>query len=301
MSRMLVLQATIFILMALGFFFKKKKIISREGQKNITDLVIYLILPCNIITSFLSELPGDAMAAALQILLISLVIQIIAVIYGKVLFAREGEDRKKCLRYGIICSNAGFLGSPVAEGIFGAGGLMLASVFLIPVRTMMWSEGIAIFTKETDIRATVKKVATHPCIIACVIGMLLMLTGAQVPAVILTPVQTIGRCNLAMSMMVIGMILAEIDPRTLWDPVVGIYTLHRLIIIPALVMLALHFLPVDPTVKGVSILLTAMPAGSTTSMLAAKYDVDPQFATKMVVFSTLLSIPAILIWSIILV
>ena len=42
MSRMLVLQATIFILMALGFFFKKKKIISREGQKNITDLVIYL-------------------------------------------------------------------------------------------------------------------------------------------------------------------------------------------------------------------------------------------------------------------
>ena len=107
--------------------------------------------------------------------------------------------------------------------------------------------------------------------------------------------------RIGVTVIVIGMILAEIDPRTLWDPVVGIYTLHRLIIIPALVMLVLHFLPVDPTVKGVSILLTAMPAGSTTSMLAAKYDVDPQFATKMVVFSTLLSIPAILIWSIILV
>ena len=95
MSRMLVLQATIFILMALGFFYKKKKIISREGQKNITDLVIYLILPCNIITSFLSELPGDAMAAALQILLISLVIQIIAVIYGKVDAATAKEIVEK--------------------------------------------------------------------------------------------------------------------------------------------------------------------------------------------------------------
>ena len=43
--------------------------------------------------------------------LISLVIQIIAVIYRKVLLPRRGEDREKCLRYGIICSNAGFLGA----------------------------------------------------------------------------------------------------------------------------------------------------------------------------------------------
>ena len=51
---------------------------------------------------------------------------------------------------------------------------------------------------------------------------------------------------------------------------------------------------------GVSVLLAAMPAGATTTMLAAKYDRDPQFATKLVVFTTLCSIPAIFIWSVIL-
>jgi len=41
-------------------------------------------------------------------------------------------------------------------------------------------------------------------------------------------------------------------------------------------------------------------AGTTTAMLADKYDSDPQFATKLVILSTLCSIPAICLWSLIL-
>lgn len=36
-------------------------------------------------------------------------------------------------------------------------GLMLASVYLIPQRIMMWSEGIAIFSGVSDKKATLKK------------------------------------------------------------------------------------------------------------------------------------------------
>ena len=43
-----------------------------------------------------------------------------------------------------ICSNADFLES-IAEGIYGAEGLVLASVYLIPQRIMMWSSGLAVF------------------------------------------------------------------------------------------------------------------------------------------------------------
>ena len=70
----------------------------------------------------------------------------------------------------MICSNAGFLGSPIAEGVFGAPGLMLASLYLIPQRIMMWSEGLAIYSGVSDKKSTIKKVVTHPCVIACVLG-----------------------------------------------------------------------------------------------------------------------------------
>ncbi len=297
MKEMLTLQITIFSVMATGFILKKIGLITTRGQKEITDLVIYLILPANIITSFLTEITSDTITDCAWIAVISIGIQIMALFYGNLFFAREGEDRMKCLRYGIICSNAGFLGNPVAEGVFGSAGLMLASVYLIPQRIMMWSEGIAIFSGVSDKKATLKKVATHPCVLACLIGFFLMIGRVSLPNVILNPIQTLGRCNTALSMMVIGMILADIDLKTILDKTVIRYTIHRLIVIPLIVYAVVRILPVSDLVRGVSVLLAAMPAGATTSMLAAKYDRDPAFATKLVVFSTLCSIPAIIIWS----
>ena len=201
------------------------------------------------------------------------------------------------LRYGIICSNAGFLGNPIAEGLYGATGLMLASIYLIPQRIMMWSEGIAIYSGISDKKETAKKVISHPCVLACIVGLILLLTQADIPEVILTPIQTIGRCNTALSMMVIGMILAEINIKEIVDKAVILYSLQRLVIIPLIIYVVLTIIPVSHLVRGLSVILAAMPAGATTSMLASKYDRDPVFATKLVVFSTLCSIPAIIIWS----
>ena len=76
------------------------------------------------------------------------------------------------------------------------------------------------------------------------------------------------------------------------------YTIHRLVIIPIMVYLVCRLLPVSRLVCGVSVLLAAMPAGATTSILAEKYQVDSPFATKLVIFSTLLSLPTICLWSI---
>lgn len=293
---MLNLQLTIFILLAAGFLVKRVKLVGSEGQKNITDLVIYLVLPCNIVTSFLNGTTVETLQDCLWVFLISTVTQGFCAVYGKILFRKYRDDHRRCLHYGTICSNAGFLGNPIAEGAYGSLGLMYASVYLIPQRIMMWSEGIAIFSGEGNWKAIAKKIAVHPCILACELGILLMLTGISPPAIILSPLQIIGRCNTALSMLVIGMILESVDLKTMVDKTVLHYTLQRLVIIPMLVYLFCLALNVGETVRGVCVLLAAMPAGATTSMLAAKYNMDPEFATKLVVFSTLCSIPAILIW-----
>ena len=298
---MLVLQITIFGTMLVGLLARKLGIVGPHARKDLTNLVIYIVLPCNILTSFLTELTNDLVKDCIEVLLISIGIQVFSVIYGKIIYRKESVSRSMNLRYGIICSNAGFLGNPVAEGLYGATGLMLASIYLIPQRFMMWSEGIAIYSGMSDRKQTIKKVATHPCIIACFIGLVLMLTKAEIPPVILSPVQTIGRCNTALSMMVIGMILAEISLNEIVEKAVILFTIQRLVIIPAIIFAVLTLLPVSHLTRGLSVILAAMPAGATTSMLASKYDRDPVFATKMVVFSTLCSIPAIIIWSAILI
>ena len=294
---MLVLQITIFGIMIVGLILRKAGIVSQEARKDLTSLVINIVLPCNIITSFITRLSANLIRECVTILLISVGIQIFCVLYGKILYSHERASRSMNLRYALICSNAGFLGNPIAEGLYGATGLMLASIYLIPQRIMMWSEGIAVYSGISNKKETVKKVISHPCVLACMIGLILMLTQADIPAVILTPIQTIGRCNTALSMMVIGMILAEISIKDIVDKTVILYSLQRLVIIPLIIYVILTILPVSHLVRGLSVILAAMPAGATTSMLASRYDRDPVFATKLVVFSTLCSIPAIIIWS----
>jgi len=100
--------------------------------------------------------------------------------------------------------------------------------------------------------------------------------------------------------MMIGMILSEMDVKNLVDLPIARFTVHRLILMPLIVYLACRLLGLSHLVTGVSTLLAAMPAGATTTMLASKYDRDPQFATKLVIFTTLCSIPAIVVWSMIL-
>ena len=300
MITLLTLQLTIFILVAVGFLMKKIHIIVPPGQKNINDLVIYLILPCNILHAFTQSAADGDFTNYLEILLISIGIQVFCVIYGKLMFRGEAEGRYKCLQYGTICSNAGFLGNPIAEGIYGMEGLVLASVYLIPQRIMMWSSGLAVFSGSSDKIKTLKKVVTHPCILACVLGMIMMVTGAQLPPGLDGAVTSVGNCNTAMSMMVIGMILADADPRTLVDKDIIFYTVLRLAVMPFLVWITCQLLGVDSLVKGVSVLLAAMPAGATTSILASKYDGDAEFAVKLVVFSTAASLISTPLWSMIL-
>ncbi len=300
MENLLVLEITIIGLIGIGVLMRKLHVVNVEGQKNITDLVINLILPCNIITSFIGKFQKDTFFACIAVFLISCAIQAFTALYGLIAYRRQSPARKKNLRYALMCSNAGFMGSTIAEGVFGAEGLMLASIYLIPQRVMMWSAGIAIFSGEADMKKTTKKVLTHPCVIACVIGIILMAGRITPPAFILTPLTTLGRCNTALCLLVVGMILSDANPREMVDKDILRYTVERLLLIPLVVFVVCRLLHMNQLTVGLSVLLCAMPAGASTGMLAAKYDQDPVFATRMILFSTLCSVPCIVLWTMLL-
>ena len=68
------------------------------------------------------------------------------------------------------------------------------------------------------------------------------------------------------------------------------FCLLRLIVFPLAVYAALYWLPLDRLLVSVSVLMTAMPAGSVTSILAEEYDCGDVFASELVFASTLFSV-----------
>ena len=228
-------------------------------------------------------------------------IQIGSSILGMFLYNHYGESRKKVLQYATICSNAGILGNPIAEGIFGQMGMMYASIYVIPQRIFMWSVGLTYFTEAPDKKTLCKKVATHPCILAVVIGFIMMVTQIQLPGVLNVTIKNIAGANTFLAMSLVGVILSRVKLTEIVDRDTIYYGFIRLVFIPLLVYIGCRLAAVDELVTGVSVVLAAMPAASTTAIIASKYKKDETFATRCVVSTTLLSLVTVPVWCLFLV
>ena len=181
------------------------------------------------------------------------------------------------------------MGNPVVQEIYGDQGLLLASIFLIPQRIVMWSAGISCFTNEKGKNA-LKKVMTHPCIIAVFIGVLIMITQLSFPQFVVKTIDVLSQCTTALSMLVIGSILSEINIKSVISKLSLYYSFIRLVFIPLLVLISCIIFKVPYLVTAVSVVLAGMPAGTTTAILAEKYNGDSKLAVRLVFISTLLSL-----------
>ncbi len=295
METQLLLVGKLFVLMGIGVLLRKRGMIPEEGKKLLTDLIINLILPCSIITSFLTEVTAERMRQTAVILVLSAGIQLASYFIGYFGYRHCKETHQPVMQYGTLCSNSGILGTPVAEGIFGAEGTLLAAVFLIPLRIVMWTLGMTFFTKEKG-EFPIKRILTHPCIVAVIIGIVLMLSGAPLLALATESLKTIGMCNTALSMILVGSIIADMDVKLLYHPDTLYFSAVRLVLLPLAVFLTCNLLKIDHLVRNVSVVLTAMPAGATTSILALKYGSDADFASACTALTTVLSLAAVPLW-----
>ena len=72
MEKLLSLDFSIFAMIATGFLIRKIRLVGKEAERVITDMVLYVILPCNIFNSFLQKNEGLSGGDFLAIFLISI-------------------------------------------------------------------------------------------------------------------------------------------------------------------------------------------------------------------------------------
>ena len=141
---------------------------------------------------------------------------------------------------------------------------------------------------------------THPCIAAVLIGIGLMLLRVPLPALVTESLKAIGVCNTALSMILVGSIVADMNMDLLHHRDTLYFSAVRLVLLPLAVLLVCNLLKVEVLVRNVSVILTAMPAGATTSILALKYGDDAAFASACTALTTVLSLIAVPIWCMVL-
>ncbi len=296
LSELFILQFMMFAEMFIGYLLCRMRILHAKDRTVFSKAVINLFLPCNIINSFLTNTGGNVLKDFLVVLIVSIAIQVFCSVLAKVLYNRKPAEHKPILQYATVCSNAGFLGNAVAEGVYGELGLLYGQIYLIPLRIVMWTAGISYFEGSTDFKSKIKKIITHPCIIAVFVGIVLMLSGIRVPSAVSRTLTSLGRCSTPLIMLFLGMVLAEAGFKGIISKETLSFSFLRLILIPAVVLLACVLFKVDSFITGLSVLLAAMPAGSTTSVLAEQYNTDVAFASNIVICTTIGSILLLPAW-----
>ena len=294
-SNLMGMQIFLLCLILVGLITAKARMVDEHARSAMTDLILNVFLPCNILSSFFgtkrSQLPSMGI-----ILAISLGTLIVSYILSKhVLYRRIEEEQKKVFLYATLISNASFIGNPIIESIYGLEALTYAAVYLVPLRAALWTVGLAIFAGG---KGNIKKVIFHPCLIATYLGIMVMITEFDPPALVARFVFSIGNCTTPLSMMVVGCILGLVEVKKLFAKVTVYYAFIRLVLIPLLLLGILMIFRPDPVISGVSVILSGTPAGVTTSILAEKYKGDSELASKIVFVSTLLSMASIpgLVW-----
>ncbi len=290
------MQGMLFMVMMLGMALKRAGVVKESGKTLLTDLVINVTLPASILKSFQMEFDRQILKSCMVICIVAVLIQIGSYLLGMVLYPGVCDSRKKVLQYATICSNAGILGNPIAEGIFGGLGLLYASVYVIPQRVFMWSVGLTYFTEAPDKKTLVKKVLSHPCILSVFVGFAIMVFQVPLPGFLSLTIKNVAAANTFLAMMLVGTILADVHIRELPGRETLYYSFVRLFLVPFLVFLGCRLSGVDSLVTGVSVILSGMPAASVTAVLAAKYNKDEIFATKCVVLTTLISMLTVPVW-----
>ena len=123
-----------------------------------------------------------------------------------------------------------------------------------------------------------------------------MLTQFQLTEVIGNTLSYISRCTTPITMIFTGTLLADIGKGKLIEKKAILLVAVRLIVLPLLTLIACVLLRLDSLASSVCVLLAAMPVGTTTAILAAKYGGDEDFATKCVFLTTILSMLLLPVW-----
>ena len=283
---------TIALILVLGYFLGKKKLISTKTNQDIVNLLLTVFMPASLFNAFPTAYDTTTSHLFLSGLIAGVVVMFALIILSRMLFAKglyKGELRFES-QFAFIFNNATFLGYPIISSTFGEQGVVPYCGFIIAFNIALFSYGVYLFERKISLKL-LKGTITNPNIIAVLLGRVVFLLNIPVPSFIKDAVSFTGNATTALSIICIGFMLSHADFRKLIRKWRLILTASLQLILGPLVtyllLVALHF---DQEVVAVCTLIQALPTATSLGLFAAKYGGNDIEASELVTISTILSV-----------
>lgn len=297
-------MAVLFSLILIGFALGKCKILPDNSAGVLSKLENWVFIPALVAMTFINDFTLDKLATMWKPFVISFaalaVVIPLALLVSRLLSPKDAYMRN-IYTYGLCFSNFGFMGYAVVGAVFPEYELEYI-IFTLPLWIGIYVWGApSLLMSEAGAKQTIGqrlKSFLNPMFIAMIVGMAIGLIGLQLPGWITDTLTAAKGCMSPLAMILTGITVAHTNLRKVFtDYKIYLISAARLLLFPAIGLVACAFLPLPKSILTCILCSVAMPLGLNTIVIPAGYGKDTTAAAGMAIVSHLLScitIPVVL-------
>lgn len=285
-------------MISIGFFLRRRNIITEEGQRTLSDILLYVVLPCSILSSSAYQFDGSILKSLAIVAVASACFYASGLLISRQVSKRLpiSEDKQRVFITMTVFANTGFVGFPLMTALFGQVGLLMAVIYNMMYNVFMYTVGTRILSGQK--RIDLRRILLNPVNIASFAAILIFVSPFRLPKLLGSPISAVGDMSVPLSMMIMGTSLVRVSFRDLLKDGYSLLTSFiRLILFPLLMLGAMLIVRPDPVTATVCVLMTALPCGTMNVIFAEKYDCAPDFASRAVIQSTVFMTVMLLLMS----
>ena len=283
---------SIAIIVVLGFLLGKFKLVSEQTNKQLTNLLLTVVMPAALFSAFPAEYNQESANLFNSGFLAGFLVMFSLIIVARIIFNKKWmkSELSRESQFALIFNNATFLGYPIVVSTFGPAGILAYCGFIVAFNIALFSYGIWLFEQKISFKL-LHSIIFNPNIIAVLLGMVVFLLNVKLPDFVTDAVGYVGGATTPLSLICIGYMLSQAKLKkiiTKWR--LMIVAIIQLTVGPLATWALLTLLHFPIEVVSVCTLIQALPTATSLALFAVKYGGNEAESSELVTISTLFSI-----------
>lgn len=289
--------AVLFLLMLLGFFFGKKRMLDDATVRSLNAIILNVVIPCTVISGFQSDRAAGLVGDLLLCCLYSVLVLLLFFAVSALVTRKLPPDEQAVYGLSSSLTNCSFMGYPLETALIGPLGIFYGSGFAAVMNLFTFTLGYLWFTRDRK-SISIRFVLTRPAILSVLAAFALLLLRIRLPSLLLTAVNDLSSLCVPIPMLIIGYHLSRVDFRSvLRNRRHVLFTLFRLLVLPFLALGLLLILGARGNVLAAVMIPSACPVATVVTILAGQFgdrETDAAELNAMQTACSLLTIPPVM-------
>lgn len=280
-----------FLCMIIGFAANKMKLAPENTATVLSKLENYFFVPALIINTFMKYCTIESVTTEYKLILYcgaALIIALIVSLSLSKVFAGNDAYKRNIYKYALAFGNFSFMGNAIVPAIMGEEMLYNYMLYILPLNVAVYTWGVMILIPKDKNTGGAIKNLMNPIFVSILIGAFLGLSGLanSVPGFIKSTISNCSACMGPLAMILTGFVIGNYSiSGLLKNKKVYIATFLRLLVLPSIFILLLHFMGANKNTLYLTLIAYGTPLGLNTVVFPAAYGGDTSTGASMAMIS----------------